>query len=262
LVLKDLIIHAEIVADNIACLLCLCCINDAMDDQMISWMKLELLSQIQRIRPAQPEARNIYMNTIKASNSDSCTTMEVEFILGFLDSLRENLLELSGNKLGSSVSVKEQMLALHKELRFLECLLVDSPRQEHADLEVKFRDLCEHNNVLINEAAFLVYSFYDDENKDMASEGNPLASDLLAKIKIAKEEARQIYDKFIAKFLHSNFPSTSIKGFIISLLGNLKLLLSSNSNSIAPLKNHIELIIDKLLSLREDFSKTHDEPCK
>ncbi|KAI5678852.1 hypothetical protein M9H77_09802 [Catharanthus roseus] len=248
--LKDLLIHAEIVAENIGYLLCLCFFNDKMeDDEMISWIKLQLLSQKQRInRPELPQVRDVYINTLEVSKSFSFTSLGVEFDLGFLDSLQENLLDLSENN-------GQTKLALLENMRFLECLVVDETIEEYGVLWQEFLQLCEKKTSLIQEAACVVYSLVcDDEN-----ERKDLFYDLLEKFKVAKEEARTIYDQFIPKSLRSNFPTTNSQGYINSLLRNLKRLLLSKADSIAPLKHHIEAVLEELLVLREDFSKYQNQ---
>ncbi|KAI5648105.1 hypothetical protein M9H77_34110 [Catharanthus roseus] len=141
------------------------------EDAMISWMKLQLLSQRKRIiRPQQTQVRYVYINILQVSN------MGEEFILGLLDSLQENILDLSGNE-------------------------------------------------------------------DQRS------------LRLQRKRPEKIYDKFVPKSLRYNFPTTNSQGYINFLLGNLKLLLSSKADSIAPLKHHIESVLDELLLLRNLFSE-------
>ncbi|KAI5678851.1 hypothetical protein M9H77_09801 [Catharanthus roseus] len=207
--LKDLLIHAEILAESIGYLLCLCFFNDKLeDDEMISRMKLQLLSQKQRInRPELPQVRDVYINTLEVSKSISFTSLGVEFDLRFLDSLQEILLELSENK--------GQTLALLENLRFLECLVVDK-KKKYGDIWQEYVHLYDEKTLLIQEAACLVYSLVCDDKM-------------------------------------SNFPTTNSQGYINSLLGNLKQLLISKADSIAPFKHHVEAVLDELLVLREDF---------
>lgn len=258
-------ILAELVAANIACLLYLCCSCKNMNDKIVNEMQSELLTQLESIINSfhnyEKDVGKFCIKALKAysksdeqrDNSDHPTADKLD--LSFLDSLVPEHLASSDDKLMMS-PIKALMLdKLHEEQRFLKDFVLGFPWKDfgNTDLDQGFKDL-------IHEVGYVICSLYDDDDDDKKNEivngkQYSAASDLLAEIKVVKEDARKIYSLLVPKSLRSNFPKTNGLGFVEFIFKNLNVVLDSKVDSIAPLKYCIEVVLKQLLSLRDDFTE-------
>lgn len=261
--LRDLLILAEDVGDNISCLLFLCLDKSKMDDPgMMRQMKAELTKQLHKLDPAKSDVRKIYIRTlIKALKSEgNIPNSPDEFALDFLKSLQDNLLEpcLSDTSMQSLTnSIRDLLLELHRELRFLKDFTMDSPWKKYsAKVDWRFKELWERTDNIIKQAGCVTYCLYDyDRKESIAQEFISTVSDFLEEIKVAKKDARNIYNQIVPKSLRSKFPGTDKLGSIGSILHNLKAVVDSQA-AVAPLKNQIEAFLDDLQLLKDAFTRT------
>lgn len=261
--LRDLLILAEDVGDNIACLLFLCLDKNKMEDPgMLRQMKAELTKQLHKLDPAKSDISKIYRRTlIKALTSEGNNPNSPdEFALDFLKSLQDNLLELCQSDTSTQSltnSIRDLLLELHQELRLLKDFTMDSPWKKYsAKVDWRFEELWKRSDNIIKQAGCVTYCLYDyDKKESMAQEFISTVSDFLEEIKVAKKDARNIYNQIVHKSLRFKFPGTDKLGSIGSILHNLKAVVDSQP-AVAPLKNQIEAFLDDLQLLRDAFTGT------
>ncbi|KAI5678162.1 hypothetical protein M9H77_09112 [Catharanthus roseus] len=260
-----LLSHVISVALSIVCLLFLCLDTNNTDGHDEDDIKLELQAQLQKIKPVQGKTREIYIKALKAkSHSSSQLELDIpmvdEFALGFLNSIFENMIELSERNLGFITSVKNELSALHSELAWLQNYTMD-PRWKHSNYIVndqQLNDLCKNFNSLITETGYVIFLLYDaDENGEIGMDFKAALADLLNKVEDAIADAREKYDTLVPKRLRSDFPQTNFQGFISSLLQNLNDVVKDSraDTGISLVKHDIVELEKELLCLRHDFSE-------
>ncbi|KAI5678170.1 hypothetical protein M9H77_09120 [Catharanthus roseus] len=249
----DVLSHVETAIYNIGCLLYLSISN------INNKMEPEFEAQLKKIKPVQPETREMYIRALKAAMAESSQkdTLKIdEFASCVLDTLLEDMIELCEIKIEFvSSNFKDQILAFHQELEQLKCYTTD-PIWNGLEQIVPLRNLiCLHTNCLITETAYVVFSLYDEE---MVKESSGAAlSNLLTKFQDAKADIRRTYDKLVQKPPRTNFPRTNFQGFFSSFVQNLEEMVkpSETDTVVASVKHDIEVIKKELLCLRDDFGK-------
>lgn len=267
---KLLLTHVIYVALSIVCLLYLCLANNKTDGHDEDDMKLELQAQLQKIKPVEGKTREIYIKALKAKSESSSqldTPMEDKFGSSFLDSLFENMIELSERKLGFITSVKNELSTLHSELAWLHYYTMDPRWKEskHILYDQQFNDLCKNLNSLTIETGYVILLLYDaDENGEMGMDFKAALADLLNKVDDASADAREKYDTLVPTSLLSYFPRTNFQGFISSLLQNLNNLVKdyrADTDTVVALAKQDILELEKeLLCLRDDFGEITNSP--
>ncbi|XP_027099046.1 putative late blight resistance protein homolog R1A-3 [Coffea arabica] len=254
-ILKDLLTHAGAVAYSTACILFLCTEESKMDVDIVNEMKGEVSCVVQKIKPFQPNVREIYIKALKALESSLQDTILVdETVLHFLYSLLGHVIDLSKVKASFRRSVIDQIEALHKELQIMRDYLFDPSASQYNQSNEKANNVLLHIKDLLFHAAYAIYTPYDtDISKEMAEVLNLTVADLFQEIEDIKQEARDVYDEIIAKSLRSNFPRTNELGFMDFVIQNLHELLSSKAgSSVLQLQHQMETVLGSILSLRED----------
>lgn len=214
--LEDLLIHAEAIATDTANL-CFMCWFSKMPTSMDE-MNFELLK---KIKPVNPDIRELYIRVLKASRSSGLTgtLMMDELLVGeLIGFLYENILELLECKSNFMVQMKDQMTTLSEELRFLKTFLMDLWKL-CAELHEKLNGVLYQVGEMTSEAAILIFSFYADEmQEDETKEFSLELLDLQGKINLITSEIKKNCLKLVAQ----DILRTDDLGFFDLLSANLR----------------------------------------
>ncbi|KAL3510843.1 hypothetical protein ACH5RR_030244 [Cinchona calisaya] len=253
-ILEDLLTHVLAVTQRAACLSYLCWVDELVDEEMVGGICVRLSDLLRKIKSTtNPEAREFLFAVLKVSKSPSPDiAMKEEFVVAFIDSLLENLMELqdSEDQARLTVPLEFEIQNTLQELRFLKALIIDLPNQydEPQDLD----NFLIRIESVVCEAGCLVYMICAIVQKeDVVKEMNFALHDFLEQIGRIKAEIRRIY----LEKLHNNSPGNCDTLFIYPILSNLKDLLNNHNKSIDTAKQQIETLLRGLASLNSFFEK-------
>nr|XP_027099044.1 probable disease resistance protein At5g43740 [Coffea arabica] len=157
-----------------------------MDDNIVNEMKDEISRLVQKVKPFQPNVREIYIKALKALESSLQDIILVEQpVLHFLYTLLRHMIELSNVKARFKRSVMDQIEALHEELQIISCYLFDPSASQYTQKIKKVSHLLLHIKIVLCRAAYAIYASYDsDIPEEMAGELNLRIADLLLEIEL------------------------------------------------------------------------------
>lgn len=231
--LKDTLILAESMADNISALLYLTSVIAKMDDdETVKEMKLQLRFQLQKFSPlTEPNVRKIYIKSLKISKlsrSAGKFTMVDELDLEFLNSIQEYAAE---------VSDKDQISSLHKDLQFLTQFFAMEGRlmEDQSKPYGMVYNFLEHTCGTIIDIACAVYNL--SHSQDIVQ---------------IKEE----YDMYLRYLLLPELPRSykkRVRGYDLELM--FEELTTYSAFMDITTKHQYEFVRDEILSLTIAFDK-------
>ncbi|XP_016499574.1 putative late blight resistance protein homolog R1C-3 isoform X1 [Nicotiana tabacum] len=249
--------HAEHVVTLVAIIFFLYMPN-LNDGKSVSLEFTDLLSGMlqKRIKPIEPQVRNIYTDVLRDLRSSNTPPMSsIEPAAGFINTLLHISDELRALCTLNKVQT-ETLLELLSTLRnILDELALTINIQDK--MRVRFFRRVE---TLVIDTGVIVYSLYDStKSKEDRDQDLLLLAD---KIQLVK---KQIYLD-IREGVQSHLPKNDVLGIFVFLLDSLKELLCSHSDSLASVKNQLDVVLEELQlfqpflnGIAEKGNNKHDE---
>ncbi|XP_027076983.1 putative late blight resistance protein homolog R1A-3 [Coffea arabica] len=216
--LKDLLIHAEVMAVNALHLASTWFFHTHHE----VWNETELqMSRLirEKINPGDPKVRETYIHVLTAaklsrSSDNSALEKNKHLVADFMDYLVPNIIELLESCTSTLAPIMNQMLKLLEGLRFLTILL--RHQKKFKELRHEMKNLI---GVVVCDAAIIIFSLYVNQiEEDLVKETNV---SLLHLLKVLKFIRAEVIDP-VASVSGFGFPRTNELGSIDFFLTNLK----------------------------------------
>ncbi|XP_071914761.1 putative late blight resistance protein homolog R1A-3 [Coffea arabica] len=246
----DLVVHCAFLAVNAKCM-CKLYKSDHEEEEV----RGDISQLQQKVKLLGPQIREISVRVLTALKSESISS--VTFTLeknrhraaGIVYLHLDVLMQLLECYTTFTFQVQDQMLKLHKALRFLIVILAYNGNELPGGNSAQFDELRDKMKdrirVVVIDVGIVICSLSVNEMKyGLAKETDLALIDLLKELQFVRESFSKMFPLPSSSSL--SFPRTNELGFVEFLLENLKELTRSRANSIA-------FPIHKILAVQEDF---------